>query len=177
GGHINATAIPNLFSLGGFFNLSGLAPTSLFGPNYAITRAIYFRKIGRGGEGFFEFPAYIGMSLEAGNTWQSRGDMSFGSKRKDGALFPPFATLLRSGLPGFGLRHRGAQRVLSVPRPNFLALETATFAEFLDFLEDQCRLIADARIFMLARHVLEHPVAFRCGKKPMRLLPVGADEL
>ena len=94
GGHINPTVIPNLFPLGGFFNLSGLAPTSLFGPNYAITRAIYFRKIGRGGEGFFEFPAYIGMSLEMGNTWQTRSEMSFGSTHKDASLFLAFDTFL-----------------------------------------------------------------------------------
>jgi NTE family protein len=93
-GTIKPTAVPELFSLGGFFNLSGLAPTSLFGPDYAIARAIYFRKIGRGGEGFFEFPAYIGMSLELGNTWQQRSDMSFGSARKDASLFLAFDTFL-----------------------------------------------------------------------------------
>ena len=94
GGTIKPTAVPNFFPLGGFFNLSGLAPNSLFGPDYAIARAIYFRKIGRGGEGFFEFPAYIGMSLEMGNTWQTRSDMSFGSARKDASLFLAFDTFL-----------------------------------------------------------------------------------
>jgi len=94
GGNIKPTTVPELFSLGGFFNLSGLAPTSLFGPNYAIARAIYFRKIGRGGEGFFEFPAYLGMSLELGNTWQQRSDISFGSARKDASLFLAFDTFL-----------------------------------------------------------------------------------
>jgi NTE family protein len=94
GGSIKATAVPDLFSLGGFFNLSGLAPTSLFGPNYAIARAIYFRKIGRGGEGFFEFPAYVGMSLELGNIWQQRSDISLGSARKDASLFLAFDTFL-----------------------------------------------------------------------------------
>ena len=94
GGSIPPTAVPDLFSLGGFFNLSGLAPNSLYGPNYAIARAIYFRKIGRGGEGFFEFPAYIGASFELGNTWQRRSDMSLGSARKDGALFVAFDTFL-----------------------------------------------------------------------------------
>jgi NTE family protein len=94
GGHINPLVVPDLFSLGGFFNLSGLAPTSLFGPNYAIARAIYFRKIGRGGEGFFEFPAYIGMSLEAGNTWETRSAMNFGSTHKDASLFLAFDTYL-----------------------------------------------------------------------------------
>jgi NTE family protein len=94
GGTINPTAVPDLFSLGGFFNLSGLAPSSLYGPDYAIARAIYFRKIGRGGEGFFEFPAYVGMSLEMGNTWQTRRDMSFGSTRKDASVFFAFDTFL-----------------------------------------------------------------------------------
>jgi NTE family protein len=94
GGRIKPTALPDQFSLGGFFNLSGLAPTSLFGPNYAIARTIYFRKIGRGGEGFFEFPAYIGMSLEIGNTWQQRSEMSLGSAHKDASLFLAFDTFL-----------------------------------------------------------------------------------
>src|SRR3984893_2542734 len=75
-GNVRPNALPEFYSLGGFFNLSGLPPTSLLGPHYAITRAIYFRKIGRGGEGFFEFPAYIGASLEVGNTWAQRGDIS-----------------------------------------------------------------------------------------------------
>ncbi len=93
-GTIKPTAVPELFSLGGFFNLSGLASTSLFGQDYAIARAIYFRKIGRGGEGFFEFPAYIGTSLELGNAWQQRGEASFGSARKDASLFLAFDTFL-----------------------------------------------------------------------------------
>ena len=67
---------------------------SLLGPNYAIARAIYFRRISRGGEGFFEFPAYVGMSLELGNTWEHRGDMSFGSAHKDASLFLAFDTFL-----------------------------------------------------------------------------------
>jgi NTE family protein len=94
GGSIKSTAVPELFSLGGFFNLSGLAPTSLFGPNYAIGRAIYFRKISRGGEGFFEFPAYVGMSMEVGNIWQTRSEINFGSARKDASLFFAIDTFL-----------------------------------------------------------------------------------
>jgi NTE family protein len=93
-GTISPTAVQDLFSLGGFLNLSGLAPSSLYGADYAIARAVYFRKISRGGEGFFEFPAYIGMSLEAGNTWSSRGDISLGSARKDASLFFAFDTFL-----------------------------------------------------------------------------------
>jgi NTE family protein len=93
-GDYKPNALPEFYSLGGFFNLSGLAPNSLIGPHYAIARAIYFRKIGRGGEGFFEFPAYLGMSLELGNTWAQRGDIRFASARKDASLFLAFDTFL-----------------------------------------------------------------------------------
>jgi NTE family protein len=106
-GDIKPTLLPEFYSLGGFFNLSGLAPTSLYGPNYAITRAIYFRRISRGGEGFFEFPAYVGMSLEIGNTWQDRGQIGFGSARKDGSLFLAFDTFLGPVYLGSGYDTRG----------------------------------------------------------------------
>ncbi len=106
-GDIKPTLLPEFYSLGGFFNLSGLAPTSLFGPNYAITRTIYFRRISRGGEGFFEFPAYVGMSLELGNTWEHRGEMSFGSARKDASLFLAFDTFLGPVYLGSGYDTRG----------------------------------------------------------------------
>jgi NTE family protein len=100
--------LPEFYSLGGFFDLSGLAPQSLFGPNYAIARAIYFRKIGRGGEGLFEFPAYIGMSLEVGNTWEHRGDMSLTSARKDASVFLAFDTLIGPLYLGSGFDRTGS---------------------------------------------------------------------
>jgi NTE family protein len=93
-GNIKPTALPDFFSLGGFFNLSGLSQQSLLGPHYAIARSIYFRKISRGGEGFFEFPVYVGMSLEVGNTWEHRGEVSFASANKDASLFLAFDTFL-----------------------------------------------------------------------------------
>ncbi len=106
-GKFPSNALPQFYSLGGFFNMSGLAPQSLIGPNYAIGRAIYFRKIGRGGEGFFEFPAYIGASFEVGNTWESRGDINFGSARKDASLFLAFDTFLGPVYLGSGYDQRG----------------------------------------------------------------------
>lgn len=77
----------NFFSLGGFFNLSGLAPGSVSGPHYGIGRLIYYRKIGRGGSGVLDLPAYLGFSLEAGNTWMDRDDVSTGDLHKDASLF------------------------------------------------------------------------------------------
>lgn len=77
----------NFYSLGGFLKLSGLPPGSLAGPHYGIGRLIYQRRIGRGGQGVLDFPAYAGLSLEAGNTWLDSGDASFGDLRKDASLF------------------------------------------------------------------------------------------
>lgn len=75
------------FTMGGFLNLSGMSADTLSGPHYGITRLIYYRQVGRGGEGFLNVPMYAGVSFEAGNTWQRRSDMDFGSARKDFSLF------------------------------------------------------------------------------------------
>jgi NTE family protein len=81
------TNVRTFFPLGGFLNLSGVAAESLAGPQYAIGRLIYLRKVGNGGEGILDVPAYIGTSFEAGNVWNTRRDISFGSTRKDFSVF------------------------------------------------------------------------------------------
>jgi len=77
----------SFFSLGGFFNLSGLPPGFLSGPHYGIGRLLYYKRIGRGGAGVLDFPAYAGVSLEAGNTWMERSEMSLDDLRTNGSLF------------------------------------------------------------------------------------------
>jgi NTE family protein len=87
---LNETAPLDLhtqFMLGGLFNLSGLPAESLAGSNFGIARFLLYRKIGSGGEGLFDFPAYVGFSLEAGNVWQERQSIDFDSLRKDGSVF------------------------------------------------------------------------------------------
>ena len=106
-GRIPATALEDFYSLGGFLSLSGLAPQSLTGPNYAIARTVYLRKIGRGGEGVFDFPAYLGVSFELGNTYARRGDMSWGSARKDGSVFLGLDTYLGPLYLGTGYDQTG----------------------------------------------------------------------
>ena len=105
-GNFKPTDVQDFYSLGGFFNLSGLAPQSLLGPNYAIARAIYFRKISRGGEGFFEFPVYVGMSLEAGNTWDASRRHQLRIRAQGRIAVPGLRHLSRTGLPGLGLRRK-----------------------------------------------------------------------
>jgi NTE family protein len=85
----------SFYSLGGFQNLSGVAPETLVGPHFAIARAIYYRQVGRGGtQGFLDVPVYLGASLEKGNVWDSRRDMSFDSAKTNGSLFIGLDTLL-----------------------------------------------------------------------------------
>lgn len=85
---VDAAPTPeNFFSLGGFLNLSGLPPGFLSGPHYGIGRLMYYRRIGRGGEGVLDFPAYAGLSLEAGNTWTTRDEMSISDLRNDASLY------------------------------------------------------------------------------------------
>ena len=81
------TNVREYFLLGGFLNLSGLATQSLAGPHYAMARALFQHNVGTGGEGILEVPAYIGVSLELGNVWAQRSEISLGSARRDASLF------------------------------------------------------------------------------------------
>jgi NTE family protein len=80
-------SVSTYFPLGGFLNLSGVHAATLAGPQYAIARLIYLRNVGNGGEGILDVPAYVGLSLEDGNVWSSRQQISFGSTHQDAALF------------------------------------------------------------------------------------------
>jgi NTE family protein len=75
------------FPLGGFLNLSGLRAQSLAGPYYGVARGIVLRSVGNGGEGVLNVPAYVGLSLEIGNVWSRRDQVSVSDTRKDAALF------------------------------------------------------------------------------------------
>ena len=90
-----------LFTLGGFLKLSGLASDERAGTQYGLARAILYRRVSRGGTGFLEFPAYLGVSLETGNTWLTRDDVDFGDLETAGSLFlgaeSPFGPVYLAG--------------------------------------------------------------------------------
>ncbi|MGH8142812.1 MAG: patatin-like phospholipase family protein [Steroidobacteraceae bacterium] len=88
------TNVRTYFPLGGFLNLSGVRGDTLAGPQFAIGRLIYLHKIGNGGEGILDVPAYIGVSLESGNVWVQRSQMSFTSLRTDASVFVAADTYL-----------------------------------------------------------------------------------
>jgi NTE family protein len=87
--------VRSYFPLGGFLNMSGISPETLVGPNFAVVRAIYYRQVGEGGgPGFLDVPVYLGASLEQGNVWNSRSDVSFSSARTNGSVFVGLDTIL-----------------------------------------------------------------------------------
>ncbi len=77
----------DLFSLGGFLNLSGFQQGELTGAHLGLGRAIVYRRIAGGGDsGLFGLPTYVGASLEAGNVWQERGDADLDDLVYSGSL-------------------------------------------------------------------------------------------
>jgi NTE family protein len=86
--------VRSYFTLGGFLNLSAVTPETLVGPHFAIARGIYYRQVGRGGQGFLNVPVYVGTSLELGNVWSSRDDISASTARTNGSVFIGLDTLL-----------------------------------------------------------------------------------
>ena len=80
-------AIQDFFPLGGFLRLSGLERGALSGPHAALAKLVYYRRLGESAGNLLDVPVYLGASLEAGNVWQSRSDMSFDMLQFNGSLF------------------------------------------------------------------------------------------
>ncbi|MCE5263488.1 MAG: patatin-like phospholipase family protein [Deltaproteobacteria bacterium] len=68
--------LQNSYPLGGFLNLSGYATDELYGQHTGLARLIYYYRLAGAGLGEFHMPLYAGFSLEAGNAWATRGDIS-----------------------------------------------------------------------------------------------------
>jgi len=102
-------SVQDFFTLGGLFNLSGLPADSLSGPHFGVARALYYRRIGSGGEGFLNVPTYAGVSLEAGNVWERRSDVGLDSTRINGAAYLGFDTFLGPIYLAAGLDEHGGR--------------------------------------------------------------------
>ena len=86
--------IQDFFPLGGFLRLSGLERGEISGPHAGLARIIYYRQVGETGGGLFDFPLYLGGSVEAGNVWQTRSNISLDSMLFNGSLFAGLDTYL-----------------------------------------------------------------------------------
>jgi len=85
------TPAADSFGLGGFLNLSGYKKHELTGRYAGVARLIYLKEINKN-ESFFNIPFYIGASLETGNTWNNKDDISTASLKTAGSLIVSFDT-------------------------------------------------------------------------------------
>lgn len=98
--------VQDFFPLGGFLRLSGLARGEISGPHAGLVRLMYYRELGTS-SGFFDMPLYVGGSLEAGNVWQNRSDISANSLIINGSLFAGVDTYVGLLLLGAGFSEAG----------------------------------------------------------------------
>jgi NTE family protein len=100
----NGQATPErLYRLGGFLNLSGLNPDELNGQHTGIATLAYYRRIGD----IAFLPAYIGGTVELGNTWQDRSDISLDSSIFAGSVFIGVDTIIGPIYTAVGLAEGG----------------------------------------------------------------------
>jgi len=92
--------------LGGFLNLSGYPERSLHGDQSFLGRAVVYRRTGQM-DAIFSTPIYVGASLEAGNTWQSKEQVRFDSLIYAGSLFLGVQTPLGPLFLGYGYAQGG----------------------------------------------------------------------
>jgi NTE family protein len=99
--------LQDLFRLGGFRRLSGFERGAISGPHAAVAKLLFHRRVGTSAGGLFEVPMYLGASLEAGNVWQTRSDMSLGSALIHGSLYFGMDTYVGPVIFGAGLGQDG----------------------------------------------------------------------
>jgi NTE family protein len=99
-------SVVNPYLLGGLLNLSGLRYQQLEGSYLGFGRAVYYHRLAQvpyiGGN------LYAGGSLEAGNTWQQRADVSTGDLIVAGSVFVAADTFLGPFYFAYGRASGGA---------------------------------------------------------------------
>lgn len=75
------------FHLGGFLQLSAFAPGQVAGYHGGSLAAVYYHKIIDGAVSLGDAPIYIGATIETGNVWNRRSDISFNDLKWSSSLF------------------------------------------------------------------------------------------
>ncbi|MDO9559671.1 MAG: patatin-like phospholipase family protein [Syntrophales bacterium] len=83
----NQAPIQDVFSMGGFLNLSGFSKNEISGRYTGLARLVYLQKIAGHGLTAFKIPVYLGGSLEKGNAWNKSEDIRFSSALWAGSVF------------------------------------------------------------------------------------------
>ncbi|MDH0866891.1 patatin-like phospholipase family protein [Mitsuaria sp. GD03876] len=92
-------------TLGGFHQLSGYKPNQLSGNSLLFTRATYYRRLND--SPLFSRGFFVGGTLEAGNTWLSRRDISVKDMRYASSVFLGSDTGLGPLYVGIGYAPKG----------------------------------------------------------------------
>jgi len=102
-----AGQVQNLFSLGGFLNLSGFSEDEISGKDAALTTLVYYRRVGEIGASSLGIPLYLGGSFEYGGVYEDIDDFFSDDSLVAGAVFlgadTPFGPLYL----GYGIAERG----------------------------------------------------------------------
>jgi NTE family protein len=95
--------VNRLFRAGGFFDISGLNENQLSGQHAARIGASWYRRIGD----LALFPAFAGVSLELGNVWNSRADISSRNSIFGGSFWAGVSTPVGPIYVGYGRAEGG----------------------------------------------------------------------
>ncbi len=82
------------FGLSGLFNLSGYASGELRGDYRGVGRLLYYRRLGDRPMPVLDTPVYVGASVEVGNVWQDRDDISLRNTLTSGSVFVAFDSVI-----------------------------------------------------------------------------------
>ena len=99
----DAAPLERYFELGGFGQLSGLVTNQLIGQHYGFASLTWSRYLG----GVKALSAFAGGSVEVGNVWQYRDNISFDSLRTSGSIFIGADTPLGAIYLGYGVADQG----------------------------------------------------------------------
>lgn len=101
--------VQNRFRSGGFWNLSGFVQDQLSGQQELLLRSAYYRRLGQ----IEWLPFYAGMTLEYGNVYEDRDDISLSPEDAliAGSLFLGLDTALGPVYLGYGHAERGHDSV------------------------------------------------------------------
>ncbi|MGL4221914.1 MAG: patatin-like phospholipase family protein [Shewanella sp.] len=101
----------HLSDLGGFLNLSGYHKDSLTGAHKIFGAFVYQYDLGRDALGMKDYPLYLGLSLEAGNVWFERSEVSLSDLIYASSLYIGTDTTMGPAALGFGITDMGDKSV------------------------------------------------------------------
>lgn len=96
-------------SLGGFLSLSGNAKNFIAGTHTRFAKLIYRYKLASNNLKVFKLPVYLGVSLEAGNAWQSKSEIDYSDLIHSASTFLGWQSPIGPLYFGYGISDTGQE--------------------------------------------------------------------